>query len=107
MGRMDAGRGDHSGGVGCGRRRRTDVSRAASPAVRLAVRDRQAALSLALVFVPALSAAETVDVWSRPERRPPVRTYDVRHYRIALRLEDDTRSFRGETEVTLAPLQDG
>lgn len=60
-----------------------------------------------LVFGPALSAAETIDVWSRPERRPPVRTYDVRHYRIALRLEDETRSYRGETEVTLASLQDG
>src|SRR5258706_3841241 len=64
-------------------------------------------LVLALVFVPGFSAAATVDVWSRPERRPPVRTYDVRHYRIALRLEDETRSFRGETEVTLAPLRDG
>ena len=73
----------------------------------LAARNRRAALALALAFGPALSAAETVDVWSRPERRPPVRTYDVRHYRIALRLEDETRSFRGETEITLAPLQDG
>ena len=70
-------------------------------------RTGQTALALALVFGPALPAAETVDVWSRPERRPPVRTYDVRHYRIALRLEDETRSFWGETEVTLAPLQDG
>jgi aminopeptidase N len=75
--------------------------------VSLAARKRWAALALALAFGPALSAAETVDVWSRPERRPPVRSYDARHYRIALRLDDETRSFRGETEVTLTPLLDG
>ena len=75
--------------------------------MRLTARNGRTGLALVFVFVPALSAAETVDVWNRPERRPPVRTYDVRHYRIALRLEDETRSFRGETEVTLAPLQDG
>jgi aminopeptidase N len=65
------------------------------------------AVAVALVLGRASFAADTVDVWSRPQRRPPARTYDVQHYRIALRLDDETRSFLGETTITLSPLQDG
>jgi aminopeptidase N len=71
-----------------------------------------AALAVALTFVlgrasSASPADEPIDVWSRPQRPPPVRRYDVVHYRIALKLDDQTRSFRGETTITLFPLHDG
>lgn len=68
-----------------------------------------AALAAALTFVSGGGASgdEKIDVWSRPQRPPPVRTYDVVHYRIALTLDDQTRSFRGETTITLFPLHDG
>jgi aminopeptidase N len=61
----------------------------------------------ALVLGRASSADDSVDVWSRPQRRPPVRTYDVQHYRIVLRLDDETRSFRGETTIILTALEGG
>ena len=68
-----------------------------------------AALAVALTFAfgGAASGDEKIDVWSRPQRQPPVRRYDVVHYRIALNLDEQTRSFRGETTITLFALHDG
>jgi aminopeptidase N len=68
---------------------------------------RDVLLAPALALVGALAAAQPVDVWSRPERRAPQSVYDALHYRIALRLDDRTRSFTGRATITLAPLRDG
>ena len=51
--------------------------------------------------------AESVDVYSRPRQLQKASEYDVLHYRIQLRLDDATRSFDGETQITLEPLIDG
>lgn len=49
-----------------------------------------------LLLAPLLAAAP-----------PAAREYDIEHYRIAIRLDDKSRSFHGETAITLKPLRDG
>ncbi len=51
--------------------------------------------------------AQPVDVYSRPVHFARSHNYDVIHYRIELRFDEATRSFDGDTTITLEPLRDG
>lgn len=62
---------------------------------------------LGLVLMAPSINAQQIDVYSRPVRSERMRQYDVLHYKIRLRFEERTRSFEGETEITLKPLADG
>ena len=63
---------------------------------------------LLLIFsIAPLQSAEPVDVYSRPRQAPRTREYDVLHYKIKLKFDDASRSFEGETQITLQPLADG
>lgn len=62
---------------------------------------------LLVVLGCALLWAEEPDVFKRPRQAERVHDYDVQHYRIQLRFEEKTRSFFGETTITLDPLRDG
>lgn len=64
------------------------------------------ALILALGLLPSM-AAQRVDVYSRPQRAERTRQYDVLHYRIQLKFDEGRRSFQGETQITLRPLNPG
>ena len=69
---------------------------------------RTTLLSLLLAALPAgAAAAESVDVYSRPRHFARSHDYDVIHYRIQLRFDEPTRSFTGDTTITLEPLRDG
>jgi len=59
-----------------------------------------------LLGLAALLPAQ-VDLNGRPHRAERSREYDVRHYRIKLKLNDASRSLEGETRITLRPLRDG
>jgi len=64
----------------------------------------------AIVLVLALAAsaaAQQVDWWMKSLQSERSRTYDALHYRIAIRLNLDQKSFDGETTVTLTALGDG
>jgi aminopeptidase N len=56
---------------------------------------------------PWTARPDQIDVYSRPRQYERSRDYDVLHYRIQLWFEEKTRSFRGRTRITLAPLKDG
>ena len=67
-----------------------------------------ALLALCSVLAPAPPVlAQPVDLSSRPQRAERSRTYDVLHYRIHLRFDEDARAFQGENTITLTPLHDG
>ncbi len=55
-------------------------------------------------FVPCFAGAQGIDVYSRPLRSERSHDYDVLHYRIELRLEEETKSLRGKTTIVLSPL---
>ena len=44
------------------------------------------------------------DVWNWPQRTERPRQYDVGHYRIRLRFDEEKKAFWGETTITLSPL---
>jgi aminopeptidase N len=52
-------------------------------------------------------SAQQIDVYSRPRQAERSRTYDVLHYRIQLSFDEPSRSFHGQTRITLQPLGDG
>ncbi len=54
-----------------------------------------------------IGAAQTVDVNSWPKRPERAREFDAVHYRIALKLDDEKKTFRGENTITLSPLSNG
>ena len=64
-------------------------------------------LALAVACWPRILWADQVDVYSRPRQSERSSDYDVLHYRIKLSFDESTRSFRGETRITLRPLRDG
>jgi aminopeptidase N len=51
--------------------------------------------------------AQKVDVYSRPERAERSRDYDVLHYRIELRFDEEARSYWGDTTITISALENG
>jgi aminopeptidase N len=60
-----------------------------------------------LTFCTSLSLeAQKIDVYSWPERDERARTYDVLHYRIELRFDEDARSYWGDTTITLTAFED-
>jgi aminopeptidase N len=63
-----------------------------------------------VVCVLAFSAgatAQQVDWSKKPLQSERSRAYDALHYRIAIRLDLEQKSFAGETTVTLTSLRDG
>ncbi len=62
--------------------------------------------ALAVACCPFILAADQVDVYSRPRQAERSSDYDVLHYRIKLNFDESTRSFQGETRITLRPLRD-
>ena len=55
---------------------------------------------------PSVLWSDEVDVYSWPSRQERSSDYDVLHYRIQLAFNEATRSFEGETTITLRPLRD-
>lgn len=68
---------------------------------------RIALLILGVQLITTSLEGEEVDVYSWPLREERSRNYDVLHYRIELSFEEDTRSFSGETTISLASLKEG
>jgi aminopeptidase N len=64
------------------------------------------AVALILAFAAA-AAAQEVDWSKKALQSERSRAYDALHYRIAIRLDLDQRSFEGETTVSLTALRDG
>jgi hypothetical protein len=64
---------------------------------------------LVLLTLGAISPleAQKIDVYSWPERAERSRDYDVLHYRIELRFDEDARSYWGDTTITLTALENG
>jgi len=52
-------------------------------------------------------AAQTTDIFQRPEHFERSRDFDALHYRLKLDLDDAHRTVRGENAVTLSSLKDG
>ena len=68
--------------------------------------------ALRLAFVVCLvvarpGAAQQVDWSQKAVQTERSRSYDALHYRVALRLDLETRSFQGEATVTITSLRDG
>lgn len=61
---------------------------------------------LAVACCPCILRPGQVDVYSRPAQYQRSSDYDVLHYRIKLSFDEPTRSFWGETRITLRPLRD-
>jgi aminopeptidase N len=68
---------------------------------------RIALLILGVQLITTPVEGEEIDVYSWPLREERSRDYDVLHYRIELSFEEDTRSFSGETTISLASLKEG
>ncbi len=69
---------------------------------------RLAALAiLTLLFFPPDALAQKLDVYSRPRQVERSRDYDALHYRIALRFDEEQKTFWGENTITLTPLAEG
>ncbi len=51
--------------------------------------------------------ADQVAFDMRREQSLQPHDFDVKHYRIALTIKDDTQSFTGETHITFSSLMDG
>lgn len=58
-----------------------------------------------LLFFQSLYA-EKIDVYKRPLQSERSRDYDVLHYKIKLRFNEDKKTFWGENTITLSPLKD-
>jgi aminopeptidase N len=63
------------------------------------------ALIFLLLTLPA--HAQKIDVYSRPLQEERSRNYDVQHYRIELRFEEETKSLWGEVTIQLSSLWNG
>ena len=61
---------------------------------------------LAVACCPCILQPGQVDVYSRPAQYQRSSDYDVLHYRIKLSFDEPTRSFWGETRITLRPPRD-
>jgi len=60
-----------------------------------------------IVTTSAVASGQPIDVWSRPVRAERSHDFDALHYDISLELSSSTRSYAGETTVTLRPLRSG
>jgi len=50
--------------------------------------------------------AQKVDVYSRPVKQEPDRSFDAIHYRIELDVDLEGKSLKGQNRITLSPLND-
>lgn len=50
--------------------------------------------------------AQKVDVYSRPVKHEPDRSFDAIHYRIELDVDLEGKSLKGQNKITLSPLND-
>ena len=64
-------------------------------------------VTMLLLACAAGAAAQQVDWSKKALQSERSRAYDALHYRIAIRLDLDEKSFAGETTVTLTSLRDG
>ena len=62
---------------------------------------------LVVLFLTGGASAQQVDWSKKPRQSERSREYDALHYRIAVRIDLDQKSFDGETTVTLTSLRDG
>jgi aminopeptidase N len=67
----------------------------------------RAAQVIVLLAAATGAAAQPVDWSKKPLQSERSRAYDALHYRIAIRLDLDEKSFAGHTTVTLTSLRDG
>lgn len=70
------------------------------------MRTRSTALFFAVLTLCPRVTAQKIDITSWPLRSERSHDYDVLHYRIELRFEEETKSFSGKTTITLSPLKD-
>ncbi len=68
---------------------------------------RAACITVLLLACAAGAAAQQLDWSKKALQAERSRAYDALHYRIAIRLDFDEKSFTGETTVTLTSLRDG
>jgi aminopeptidase N len=68
---------------------------------------RAALVTVLLLACAAGAAAQQVDWSKKALQSERSRAYDAIHYRIAIRLDLDAKSFAGEATVTLTSLRDG
>jgi len=68
---------------------------------------RVAVIVLACAAGATGAAAQQVDWSKKALQSERSRAYDALHYRIAIRLDLDEKSFTGETTLTLTSLRDG
>ncbi len=64
------------------------------------------AFTIVLLLLFQFLPAEKIDVYKRKLQSERSRDYDVLHYKIKLRFNEDKKIFRGENTITLAPLKD-
>ena len=50
--------------------------------------------------------AQQVDVYSRPKQVERSREYDVIHYKIKLKFDENKKAFYGQNTITLSPFKD-
>jgi len=66
-----------------------------------------ASLALMVSFLPATAYSDQEEFQSRREQQLRPHDFDVQHYRIALTLDEPTRSFDGETAITFSSTING
>ena len=60
-----------------------------------------------VVFIAQFAYGQKVDVYRRPVQVERSRDFDAIHYRIALNVDLDKKSLKGENQITMMPLNDG
>lgn len=61
---------------------------------------------LLIICCTESALSQKVDVYSRPRRAERSRDYDVTHYRIKLKFDEEQKTFWGENTITLTPFSD-
>ena len=64
-----------------------------------------AVLLILFLIIPVLSS-QKVDIYKRPENFERSRDYDVLHYKLKLRFDEENKTYWGENTITLMPLKD-
>lgn len=63
-------------------------------------------LFFCITNLTTLCYAQKIDVYSRPLQSERSRDYDVIHYKVKLRFDEDRKVFWGENTITLSPFKD-
>ncbi|MCK4646323.1 MAG: HEAT repeat domain-containing protein [Candidatus Aminicenantes bacterium] len=62
-------------------------------------------LFISLLLIPVLYA-QKVDIYKRPEHFERSRDYDVLHYKLKFRFDEENKTYWGENTITLMPFKD-